>query len=282
MIASATLEHLVELVADEDDRDALGRELAERVEQLVDLLRHEHGGWLVEDEDAGSPVEHLHDLDALAVADAELGDERVGLDREAVDPDRARRIRFSRRTEVEPDRRARLVSEHDVLGDGEVVGEHEVLMHHADAEGDRITRRLEALLLAAHADDALVGTLLAVEDLHQRRLPGAVLAHDCVDGTGRDGEVDAVVGDHSREPLHDASQLDGRELDRQRLPDAPEAPSGVATAPPCVLGHGTVLYYIRAIRPYGAVGTVMSPSMICCFRSSSSPTMSSRLPPVVE
>ena len=48
-------------------------ELAERLEQLVDLLRHEHGGRFVEDQDAGAPVEHLHDLDPLAVADAEVG-----------------------------------------------------------------------------------------------------------------------------------------------------------------------------------------------------------------
>ncbi len=114
-------------------------ELAQRLEQLVDLLRHEHGGGLVEDEDARAAVEHLHDLDALAVADAELGDERVRLDRQAVDLAELGDP-LLRRIEVEPDRRARLLAEHDVLGDGEVVGQHEVLVHHADADGDRITR----------------------------------------------------------------------------------------------------------------------------------------------
>ena len=49
------------------------------VEQVVDLLRHEYGGGLVEDEDAGAPVEHLHDLDSLAVADSELGHEHFTL-----------------------------------------------------------------------------------------------------------------------------------------------------------------------------------------------------------
>ena len=46
-------------------------ELAQRCEELVDLLRHEHRGRLVEDEDAGTAVEHLQDLDPLAIADAE-------------------------------------------------------------------------------------------------------------------------------------------------------------------------------------------------------------------
>ncbi len=137
-------------MADEDDSDPLRRQIAERVEQVVDLLRHEHGGRLVEDEDARSPIQHLHDLDPLAVADTELGHERVRLDRQAVDLAELGNP-LLRRIEVEPDRRARLLAEHDVLGDGEVVGEHEVLMHHPDAQGDRITRGLEVLLLTPHA-----------------------------------------------------------------------------------------------------------------------------------
>ena len=53
------------------------------------------------------------------------------------------------------------------------------------------------------------GALHAVEDLHQRRLAGAVLAADGVDLAFLDGEVDAVVGDDAREALGDADQLDG-------------------------------------------------------------------------
>jgi hypothetical protein len=77
-------QHLVELVADEDDGHALGAQAGERGEQLVDLLRDEHGGRLVEDEHAGAAVEHLEDLDALAVADPQVLDERVRVDPEAV------------------------------------------------------------------------------------------------------------------------------------------------------------------------------------------------------
>ncbi len=90
VISSATLQHLVELVRDEDDGQALGLELAQVVEELVDLLRHEHGGRLVEDQDAGAAVEHLEDLHPLPVADAEVLDQRVGVDLEAVDGRRSR------------------------------------------------------------------------------------------------------------------------------------------------------------------------------------------------
>ena len=62
---------------------------------------------------------------------------------------------------------------------------------------------------AVDGDRALVGPVGAVERLHQRRLAGAVLADDGVDGAGAHREVDAVVGDHAGEALDDAAQLDG-------------------------------------------------------------------------
>ena len=61
-----------------------GGELAQRTEELVDLLGHEHGRRLVEDEDVGAAVQDLEDLDALLVADAEIAHQFVGVDLEAV------------------------------------------------------------------------------------------------------------------------------------------------------------------------------------------------------
>jgi hypothetical protein len=48
--------------------------------------------------------------------------------------------------------------------------------------------------LAVPADLALVGPDRAVDDLHQRRLAGAVLAEDGVDLAGRDLQAHPVVG----------------------------------------------------------------------------------------
>ena len=64
------LEHLVQLVRDEDDRRALPRQRADDLEELVRLLRRQHGGRLVEDQDLGAAIERLQDLDALLLADA--------------------------------------------------------------------------------------------------------------------------------------------------------------------------------------------------------------------
>ena len=62
--------------------------------------------------------------------------------------------------------------------------------------------------VAVDEDLALVGPVEAVEDVHQRRLAGAVLAEQPVDLTGFDHEVDVVVGDDAGEPLGDATELE--------------------------------------------------------------------------
>src|SRR3990172_5842938 len=51
--------------------------------------------------------------------------------------------------------------------------------------------------LAVEHDFALGGLLHAVENLHQRRLAGAVLAHQGMNLAPLHREVDAVVGDHT-------------------------------------------------------------------------------------
>ena len=96
-----------------------------------------------------------------------------------------------------------LCAEHDVLEDGQVVGEHEVLEDHPDALRDRVGGLTEGDLRAVDHDRAVVGLLHPVQDLHQGRLAGAVLADQCVDGALPHRDVDVVVGDHAREALPD-------------------------------------------------------------------------------
>lgn len=161
-------EHFAELVRDEDDRQTLGLQFAQVVEEGVDLLRNEDGRGLVEDQCGGAAVEDLEDLHALAGGDAEFLDQEVGLDAEAV----ALGEFLDLAAGLGADAVELLAAEHHVLEDREVVGEHEVLMDHADAADDGVGRRREADLFAVDGDGALVRLLHAVEDLHQRRLAG--------------------------------------------------------------------------------------------------------------
>src|SRR3546814_15506524 len=73
------------------------------------------------------------------------------------------------------------------------VHQHEVLMHHADAGGDGVARRADRHRPPVDEDLAAVGLVEAVEDAHQRRLAGAVLADDAVDGSGLPRPADVAV-----------------------------------------------------------------------------------------
>ena len=76
------LEHLTELVTDEDDRHALALQHAQDGEELVGFLGSQDGGGLVEDQDVRAPEERLQDLDALLLPNGDPLDLHVGVDGE--------------------------------------------------------------------------------------------------------------------------------------------------------------------------------------------------------
>ena len=72
------LQHLVELVGDEDDGLPVGGHGPHRHEQALSLLGGKHRGRFVQDQDANSPVQELQDLDPLLLPDRELPDGGLG------------------------------------------------------------------------------------------------------------------------------------------------------------------------------------------------------------
>ena len=276
------LQHLVELVGDEQDRLALGLQLPQVGEELLDLLGHEDGRRLVEDQDAGTPEEDLDDLDPLAHADAECADQLVRVDIQPIGLGQRGDALGGVRPVDAPQRRG-LAAEDDVLGDRQLVGQHEVLVDHADAGVDGVLRGLERSELAVDLHHALVGRLHPVEDLHQRGLARPVLADERMDLAARDLQVDPVVGNDAREPLDDALQLDGDRLVRfHRPPSCPQNGDGPGHPSP---GPSPGFREASASEDHhsGAVGTSISPSMICCLRSSSwSMTSCGMKSPLVE
>src|SRR5258708_5661384 len=107
--------------------------------------------------------------------------------------------------------RSALGAQHQVLQYGEGADQHEVLMDHADAVRDGIARVLHADGAALDADFARVGVVEAVEDAHQGRLAGAVLAHDAGDRALLDAQRHAAHGMHGAERFLDALELDRRD-----------------------------------------------------------------------
>ena len=206
------LQHLVQLVGDEDDRHALIRQGLEDLEQLARLLRGQHRRGLVEDQDVRGPVEGFQDLDPLLLADGDRLHSRAGVDCE-VEGLRELGHPPVRGSVVEQDARVRrFCREHDVLGNGHHRNQHEVLVDHADPVIDRILRRMQTDRLPLDQNLALVGVVEAVEDVHESRFPGAVLPEEGVHLAATEIEVDAVVCDDPGKSLRDPAELENRSL----------------------------------------------------------------------
>ena len=104
----------------------------------------------------------------------------------------------------------------DVLGDGHVREQGVRLEHGVDVA---LVRRDALHVLAADADEALVGLLEAGEHAQRRGLAAAATGRAAT-GTrpARTYEVELVDGDHRAEPLGDVGQLDrSRAPTRHRL-----------------------------------------------------------------
>ena len=100
--------------------------------------------------------------------------------------------------------------EGEVVRDRQRLDEAKVLVHHPDPGVDRVARRMELDEAAGDLDLAFVRPVEAGEDVHQRRLPGAVLPEERVDLSRRDVERHVVVREDPREPLRDAAHRHGR------------------------------------------------------------------------
>ncbi len=195
---------LLELVADVQDRAAFGGELAQGREQPLHLLRGQHRGRLVHDQELRVLQQAAHDFDALALADGERVHVTARVERQAVglghfDDPRSERAQI-----------ARIIhAERDVLEHGHRLEQREMLEHHADAEAARLLRAGDRDLAAVPSDRARIGLEHAVDDLDQRALAGAVLAEQGMDLARHHREADVVVGEHAAGvAFADAAQLE--------------------------------------------------------------------------
>src|SRR5690606_16438348 len=161
------LEHLPELVGDEDDPLARLAQASDDLEEILDLLRREDRCGFVEDDDLGFAEQDLDDLDPLLETDRQVFDDGARIDLQPV-LSRDLGHLLTGLSIVDPSQDiGRLHSEHHVLGDGEDRDQHEVLVDHADAGGDGVAGTVECGRLAVDEDLTLVGFVETVEDVHQ-------------------------------------------------------------------------------------------------------------------
>ena len=197
----------LELVRDEDDGAAVRAEVAHDAEEVLGLAGGEHRGRLVQDQDAGLAHQRLDDLDPLLDADGEFLDHRVRVDVEAELLGQVPHLGPGPPPVEQAEAAGGLLAQGHVLGHGEHRDEHEVLVHHADPGGDGVFGGADRDRLAVHPDLALVGLSQPVQDVHQGRFAGPVLAQQGADLAGLDRQVNVIVGHQAAETLGDAGQL---------------------------------------------------------------------------
>ena len=112
-----------------------------------------------------------------------------------------------------------------------------MLMHHADAQRQRIGRAANDGGPAIDGDAALIGGIAAEEDVHQRGLAGPVLAEEPEHIAGMECQVDGVDRPDRTEALADAphgQELGGRHGFLLRFPWH-SSPSPAGAGEGCVL-----------------------------------------------
>ena len=129
-----------------------------------------------------------------------------------------------------------LVTEEDVLGDGEGRDEAELLEDHADAEGSGVVGRADLDRRAVDRDLPFVRRVDPLQDLHQGRLAGAVAADQGVDLALAQVEIDPVQDADAGEALADPGHPDRDGVHRRHLELQSAVVEGAAVAPSTVPG----------------------------------------------
>ena len=194
-------------MGDDDDGLAVGDQVLHDREQLIDLLLRQDCRRFIQDQDLGAAVEGLEDLDALLHADRNIPDLGIRLDLESVLLDDLADI-LAGLAHVDADPcRPGLGTQDYVLRDREILHQHKVLVHHADAVFDRGRRIFDIDLFAVDIDLALVRLIQTVQDVHQCTLAGAVLAEDRMDRSPLHVEINVGQRIEGTKPLGDSMHL---------------------------------------------------------------------------
>jgi hypothetical protein len=164
---------------------------------------------LVEHDDPCAAADRGGDLHHLALADRQLSE--LARHVELRPRLRQHRLRAAPHCVTVDDAASRRqIGKREILRHAEVVAERQLLVHHADARGERVARAGEVHLASVDEETAAVRLMDPGDDLAEGALSRAVLAAQRVAGARRDLERD--VGERLRagKALADSFEPDGR------------------------------------------------------------------------
>ena len=195
-------QHLVQLVRDEDQAAPVRLQFAHHAEQALGLLRGQHAGGLVEDQDPRAAQQGPHDLHALLLAGRQVRHARL---RVHLQPVPRREFPYLPRHAPRREQPAH-AAQRQILRHGVPRHQQRMLRHQPDPQPPRLRRTPDPHRLACQFHRALVGLVQAVQDRDQGAFARAVLAQQGQHLTRVDGQVHRVVRDHTRETFRDATQ----------------------------------------------------------------------------
>ena len=127
--AVGEIEHVVDVVADEEDADAVGLELLDELADLRRLGGAERGRRLVHDEDASVEMDRPGDCDRLALAARERGHRLLEAAEVGIEPPHdLARLRFHRGVVERAPAGAQFPAEVEVRRRVDIVGERQRLV----------------------------------------------------------------------------------------------------------------------------------------------------------
>ena len=169
--------HLLEHVRDEHDRVSLPSEPLHKRFKMPHVLARQAARRLVEHEHAAADRHRPGDLHHLPVGDRQPRHDRIGRNVGPTQLAERRPCRLAARGRADESGQRRLDAEQDVVGDGEMRGEGELLMDHRHTGGPRVAGRPGLVGSAVEQHRPGVGPDHAGEHLHERALARAVFAH---------------------------------------------------------------------------------------------------------
>ena len=153
-------------MGDEEDGFSFFCEVLHDLHQLVDFLRRQNRGRLVEDQDFVVTVEHFQNFGTLLHADGDIRDQSVRIDHQTVFlaqfHDFCTGILF-----LEEKAFGRLYAEDDVVENRETFDQLKVLVHHTDVEIIGVVRRVDMDFLPILLDDSGGRLIQTKKNTHQ-------------------------------------------------------------------------------------------------------------------
>ena len=155
-------------MGNEDDGRSRISKLTHDRHEFIGFLGSQNCRWLIKDKDLCLTREGLNDFDSLLGTNRKVFDEGIGIKIET----KARRDFFNSASGLrkinQPACFCRLETQSDRFCDGKDRDQHEVLVHHSNPRGNRITGTVEMDRIPIDEDFSFIGLVKAVKHIHQR------------------------------------------------------------------------------------------------------------------